>query len=199
MNSKIGSLLFIASVLLISAITISCSSPQTPEDTVRAYIEAHNRHDVTKAVSFMADEIRFEMGSGWIRYGKDKIRQLQEWDSAVAGTLNISELTVLGDTVSCSLTEQNDWFRLLGIDTIHYDSAQFYFHEGSIIAIRAIINDKSASMIQNAYISMRNWAKIERPEALEILMPKGDFVYDAALAESWLALLREWRQATGQK
>lgn len=198
MNSKTGSLLFIAPVLLVSAIAISCSSPQTPQDVVRAYIDAHNRHDVTKAMSFMSDEIQFEMSSGWIRYGKDQIRQLQEWDSATAGTLNVSELTALGDTISCRLTEQNDWFRLLGIDTIHYDSARFIFHEGSIIAIRAIINDQSVHMIQNAFIAMRNWARTERPEALDMLMPKGDFIYDAALAEPWLTLLREWRQATGQ-
>lgn len=49
------------SFLSLSLILMSLSCSPKPKDRIRAYVEAHNSHDVEKIMSFYAEDVRFEL------------------------------------------------------------------------------------------------------------------------------------------
>lgn len=91
------------------------------------------------------------------------------------------------------MTERNDWFRLAGIDAVHYDACDFGLRAGQIASITAIMAAESAATIGQALHAITTWASQHRRQALNALMPAGEFLYTRESAAAWLKLLEEWK------
>jgi len=162
-------------------------------------VQAYNSHDVEKLMSFYTDDIRFEVVGFFVKEGKEDIRKLTEYDAAVNVHMSISNIKVSGDTVTFTLIESNDWFRLAGVEELIYEPNRIVFHGGLIKEIKTEITPESAKAAGEAWQAIMQWASKERSEELADLMPGGEFIYSAESARKWLALLRQWREVTKHK
>lgn len=164
-------------------------------ERVLAYQDAHNRHHLDLVLGMLTDDISFETVGVWVKVGKDNIRLLEEFDAGVDGSLVFHHLATDGTLVRATATERNDWFRVAGIGDVNYASIEFAFREHQICSIRAQMAPESAQAIADVLRSVVRWAAREQPEALDKLMPQGEFAYSADSAAAWVALLRTWRDA----
>ena len=180
----------------LSVMFLSCST--NLEDRVKAYEEAHNKHDIDKVMSFYTDDIRFEIVGTWSKVGREQVRQLAEWDAATNSHMEISDIKVSADTVTFRLDEGNDWFRLLGVEVLNYEPCMMIFQDGMLKYLKAELSDVSMIPVQEAWQLMFQWASEERSKELSELMPGGEFMYSADYARRWLSLLSEWRDETNR-
>ena len=107
---------FMQPLLIFSFILISCSHQN--RSIINGYISAHNSHDINRSLSYYSDDISFELVRTWVKHGKNEIRNLEEWDAALNSKLNFYVTKESGDTLFCKGTEQNEWFKGVGIDKI---------------------------------------------------------------------------------
>ncbi len=174
--------------------SISCSSESRLVKNLRAYKQAHNAHDVNKAMSFYSDDIRFDMVGSWIKKGKDEIRELEEWDAAVNSYLEFTDIEVKGDTIKCKAIEKNDLFTASGIQKLEYESVIFVFQDGLIKEVKAKQTEESLKNMESVFKKFIEWASTEKTKELEELKKKGEFIFTPENAEKWLSLVREWRK-----
>gem|GEM_PF-385540 len=184
----------ISLLMLLPLLVLSCSSDLMNQ--LQIYEDAHNSHDVERALLCFTDDIRFEMVGSWIRQGKEEMREYEEWDAAVNSHFTFRDIRISGDTIFCRLTERNDWFRLAGIDAIDYTRARITFRDGLIEGIIAEQTEESMIATQQGFQSFIQWAARERIYELVELMRGIEFVFAKENATAWLTLLQEWRVAT---
>jgi hypothetical protein len=146
-------------------------------------------------MSFYADDIEFEIVGAWARKGKAAMRELAEWDRVTNLHMAFSDIVVNGDTVTCKLVENNDWWRLAGIGEVQYQPCVMVFHNGLISEMRATMTQESLDRYAEKWPSIISWAKEHRGEEVKGLLPGGKFIYSAEAAKKWLALLQAWRGA----
>lgn len=183
-------------ILLMSTmfLTFACTDDMT--NHLRGYEQAHNGHDVERALSYLTDDITFEMVGSWIREGKDEMREYEGWDAAINSNLSFRDIRKHGDTIICSLVERNDWFRLVGIDAIEYEWVRITFRNGKISSIVAQLSEQSHKAALQEFQSFISWASSERIYELVELMHGAEFVFRKDNAPAWLKLLQEWRSVT---
>jgi hypothetical protein len=161
---------------------------------VLAYQEAHNAHDVDKAMTFFAPNIRFEMAGIWVREGFEEMRVMEVWDSVVGGEVFFKDFKTRTGRLECKATESNDWLKIVGIDAVTYDSFRFEFENGRIGRIRAKVSPKDEMAIDRAVNRVVRWALEARPDEIDDIIPRGLFNYGHEQAERWMVLLKEWKQ-----
>lgn len=103
------------------AVLFACSSGQRLEQVARQHFEKHNQHDLTGTLPFYTDDAGSEM-PGWPPlHGKNALRDQFGFDSVLHSEMIVGGIRVHGDTVVIdSISERNDFFRLLGISEIHF-------------------------------------------------------------------------------
>jgi len=149
-------------------------------------------------MSLYTNDIRFEIVGSWSKVGKEEVRPLAEWDAATNSHMIISDIKVSADTVTFKLDEGNDWFRLLGMEVLHYEPCIMVFQDGMLKELKAELVQENIITLQEAWQLMFQWVSKERSKELSDLMPEGEFVYGADNARKWLSLLSEWREKTNQ-
>ena len=169
---------------------ISCSPDLM--DLIKAYEKAYNNHDLEGLMSLYTEEVRFEVIGSFVKYGKEEVRKLTEYDFAVNVHMDISDIRIDWDTVIFRLTESNDWFRLAGVDELVYEPNKVVFKDGLIKEIKSEITKDSAIALGKAWNDLMGWATKEKTKELSDLMPEGEFIYNKNTAKKWLELLKEW-------
>ncbi len=185
--------IFPSSILCVLLVLFSCTLK--PDKILRAYVEANNAHDIDRVMVLYTDDIRFENVGVWVKQGKEEVRTIAEWDATTHIQMTISDITVMGDTVTFTLIETNDWLKSAGVDEWHW-VARVITKNGLIKEIKATLTEESAKIFIPVYQSIIQWMSTERPQELPELMPGGEFVYGAEVAKKWLDMLNEWREAT---
>ena len=140
----ISSLLFLLLTLILSC------SPKL-ENRFKAYMEAHNSHDVEKVMSFYAEDARFEFVESWVREGKEAIRKQEEFDAALNSQLDFTDLKVSGDIVTAKVTERSDYYKLAGIDEVYYEYYTIIFRDGLIKEIKTELTQESVKAINEVF------------------------------------------------
>ena len=131
-------------LLFVVVLTTSCTSKKLDEQ-VKAYQEAHNSGNVEKELSFLAEDIRFEVVGRWTVQGKKEgLRKLVETDAALNSHLIFTDVKVSNNKVTCIVEEQIDLLKLAGIDTLYYEFREFTFEKGLIKVVRTKPTEKSA-------------------------------------------------------
>ncbi len=159
---------------------------------VLEYLGSHNKHNIEKELSYLTEDIIFEAVNIWTKEGKEQIRNLAEYDAAINSELISYDFKISNDTVICKVIEKNDWFRLVGIDSVEYEYSYFIIVDGLISKIVAKLTPHSTELISSKLQSIIKWASKNKPELLNELMPKGEFLYTKESAIKWLTLLKDW-------
>jgi limonene-1,2-epoxide hydrolase len=166
-----------------------------PREILEAYMLAYNSHDAEAIRALYAEDATVDMPGFLSIGGEEEILALMDYDLALNIQLLITGMREVEDTVTCTLTEMNDWLRAAGIGEARY-SATFRFEGGRVKSIRAEAQPESARSILSVLEAFAGWAGEERPEEFRELIPEGKFDYNRDTAEKFVALLKEWREAT---
>ena len=176
--------------ILVLFLMNSCIS--NPVEQLVLLEDAHNSHDIERCLNIYTNDARFVLVDGWVAEGKDKLRERFEWDFAMQGSLQFADCKVIKDTVVCKVEERNDFFYLLGIESVNYEYSKFIFEHGLIKEVQAKVSQQSIETIDNAMSEFMLWASSERILELDELLADGDLVFSADKAEKWIILLQTY-------
>jgi len=168
---------------------------KSEKEIVLAYMEAHNAHDVEGVLEVLSPNIRFGMTGLWVRDGLDEIRALEEWDVVMNSHLTFTEFKVRNQRLECKGVETNDWYKMVGIEQVHFEPIKFEFEGGKIRHIRAQLAPKSEMTVDRAVNDVVRWALDVYPDEITHLVPRGVFRYGHEQAQRWKKLLAEWQKA----
>jgi hypothetical protein len=184
-------------ITLLSCMTIlagSCSPSLTSQ--ILAMEKAHNLHQLDKELSFYADDARFEFVGEFAVQGKDKLRKIFTVDVLLNNSLAFSDISIVGNSVFCTVEEKNDMWRALGVEKV-YERCEI-FKNGLIQEVRATksAQSESAAELDKADEAFSAWADKNRPEEVARLL--GGKPFEGFLtpenALGFLKLAREWKE-----
>ncbi len=171
---------------------LSCSTRHI--DRAKVIEQAFNINNIDSALSHYTDNVVFIIDA-FNGSGKQVLRHGAEWDSIVNTHLSFSDIKIIGDSVICKCTEENDLSKLLGINKGFYDPVIFVFKDGLIRYMKFERTSESQNTSDSAFGTLIKWASGERSNQLKKLMPEGKFIINAESANGWLVLAREWQEA----
>ncbi|NIP41937.1 MAG: hypothetical protein GWO41_16630 [candidate division Zixibacteria bacterium] len=186
-----------AALSIIFLLTLVLSCGKGLEGKIKAYEDAINSHDVEAVLAFYAEPVTIEMGRVSSPLTETELRPLAEWDSIVNTEVSFTVKETRGDTVYCTKTETNDWYKAFTIDTLYFDPWIAVFEDGKIRQITYVHTPESIRRMAEAYKSFYDWAYEERPIKLKELMPEGQPIRGVTSAKKWMEILTEWREETG--
>jgi hypothetical protein len=163
--------------------------------TVTKYREAKKRDDLATQRSLLAPGARmwFEKKEGeGSKLGEEGGGDpWKDWDDFFRSESKVEETVVDGRSVRLTMSETNDWYRLVERPPSRYYMTYDLDAQGRIasVLVHGIPGEKSKDRLPE----FKEWAKANRPGLLEKLMPDGKL--DPALdkAKLWKASLLEWR------
>jgi hypothetical protein len=159
--------------------------------------KAHNLHQLDKELSFYADDARFEIDDGNTVQGKDELRKLFTVDVLFNNSLAFSDISIVGNSIFCTVEEKNDMWRALGVEKV-YERCEIVFKNGLIQEVRATksAQSESAAELDKADQAFSAWADKNRPEEVAKLL--GGKPFEGFLtpenALGFLKLAREWKK-----
>jgi ketosteroid isomerase-like protein len=180
---------FLLALLLIVPLS-SCSKPNLA-DIVREHVAAVNNDDIEKNLTLFADDAVFETDAATKLSGKAQVRNLMEWDVVNNAKLSIKDLKVKGHTVIAWLKENNEGWRLMGIDIPF--TATYEFRGRQIRRVKLEFSPESSKIFEDAFKPFAEWAKQEHPGEFQRMNEAG---YSAEGARLFLSLAKEWRDQT---
>jgi hypothetical protein len=166
---------------------------KSKNEIILAYQEARNAHDIDLVLSYLSPDIRFGMAGLWVKQGHEEIRTLEEWDAVHNSQTVFENLKMRNQRLECKATETNDWYQMVGISSIKYDSIKFEFDLMKINHIRAKMSPKSERQIDQVINDILRWALKAHPDKIDDLIPRGQFVYGREQAKRWKVLIDEWQ------
>ena len=175
--------------------TFSCSE-NTNQEVIKAYIDAHNEHDVEKAMSYYSSNVVFDLKNTWTKEGAGEIRNLEVWDSTINSNLKLEALYSRGDSVFCKIIENNDWFASIGIENLTHDPTVFIVDDHKIKKIIATPSPETGVQIERAIGSIIQWSKQNQDSTIYTLIPNGQFVYSSEAALKWKELFKKWNSSS---
>jgi hypothetical protein len=194
---------------LFGKATVQCLSPlvtlmiacfflpfsQGLKERFEAYRRAYNQHDLKAVLSFLTPDYEFKVANSTYKVAKKDIPGLFEWDFATNAQSAYSDIEVKGNTISATLTEQNYFYKSIGISERKYRFTYIYGEEGLIK--EAILEQALSDAVSfNAALKPAlDWAWKELPQELSEIYPDCKFIYNTQMAKRWLTLLRDWREA----
>lgn len=188
--STINTILFFLLSFFVMLLVFSCTS-QTRKD-FDTYVSNYNNHDFSKRMALYADTAKFELINGWLKIGKEKIGNYEEFMDAVESTISVSNLKIEGDTLYCTLTERDKFRELLGVDKLVYQT-RYIFRNGLIIEVVHSLNPESGQLLNAASKPFTQWVSEKHTQDWDSLLNQDGFLYNKETAQKWLALAREWR------
>ncbi|GJM17693.1 MAG: hypothetical protein DHS20C13_30200 [Thermodesulfobacteriota bacterium] len=188
------SLLFIVSFLTL----FSCSNDKNQE-VVKSYINAHNAHDIEKALAFYDENVVFELQGVWIKEGLSEMQSLEEWDASLNSNLRLESISSKEDSVFCRVVENNDWFGAVEIHDLVHDPAVFIIENRKIKKIIGYPSPETGKEIEAAIGSLYQWSQKVQDSTINELILNGQFIYSTEAAEKWLDLFDNWKNSDSLK
>ena len=183
--------------ILLIALAIVMGTPAAAgclKCAVKVYVKALNDHDTEKALSYVAEGLRFVAPDTDMTLDRAALQRMLGWDAATNSQIRYDELQWDGKVVNGRFTERNDFYELLGITERSYNLT-FHFEDELIREIH-LTNDAGPKMSVVLEPFLR-WAGARHAGVLEAIYPEGQFVFDEQSAEQWLTLLRKWGEEIG--
>jgi len=162
-------------------------------DRVRAYLAACAHGDVSEAESFLAAGARFwreeKTGPGQLI---DRRSPAAEWDEELHASLTCRDLTTVGTAVGGICDESNDFYRLLGIQTMSVRLTTWFDGQDRIVEqfVEPLPDNPDFDTLLGPVL---DWAEQHRPQDLVALFPDERLVRNRETAKRWRALLEAWR------
>jgi hypothetical protein len=165
--------------------------------TIERYREARRAGDTEALAAILSEDSRIwfdeKKGPG-TRRDPTGSGPWSGWDSFFRSESDILDFHVDGASVRTTVTEINDWYRLVErAPSVYYIT--YYFDADGRIAGTLIDAMPDRPKRSDRLPEFEAWAREHEPGLLEELMP--DDRIDPAKAELWKAKLLEWRASAG--
>jgi len=190
MTNKSRIITAIGCVLLLC---LACSKQDNIE-LVEKYEAAYNSHNVDSIMSLIAEDAVFKLDRRVLK-GKEAIRSLAVYDSAIDVRLEMTQINAVGDSVVFDVREFNEWLELAGIDEYHYRKCVIAFDKGLIRYIEARSTEETLVKIGAVFQSIADWMPDSLAFEINDLV-QSDFSAESAMR--WKKILRQWREETGR-
>jgi tetratricopeptide (TPR) repeat protein len=161
-----------------------------------AYRQAMNSHDLQTVLACLAADYEFKVANSNYKVAKKDIVGHLEWDFAMNARSAYGDIQIKGNTISTVITEQNDFYKAIGVSERKFGFTFVYDDKG---LIKEAILEKSLSSSEAfdaAFKPALEWARKERPGELAEIYPNDNFVYNTQMAKRWSQLLSDWHKAT---
>jgi hypothetical protein len=190
---------------LAAALLVLLPATAATEDSplvavVQKYREAKKNDDLAAQRALLAPDAAM-----WFETKEGKGSKLGEegggdpwkdWDDFFRSEGTLEDTGVEGRSVRTTVSETNDWYRLVDRPPSRYHVTYDFDPENRIrgVLVHSIPGEPKA---EDRLGDFKTWAKANRPGLLERLMPEGKL--DPALdkAKLWKTSLLEWRKAAG--
>lgn len=189
-----------AALVIIAALQVSAGCTARPNDlssadTLARYYDAADHESVAAA---LAPDYRIwfgeKRGPGMSR---EEALAMLEWDLSLHPVHEHRIVHVEGDTVIAITHEQNDFSRL--IDFPGWTAASLYrFDDAGRLAEQVYVPAPNQPRWQPYLDAALPWLREHRGEALARIYPDGRLNQSVNAAREWVAVLRDWRAATGR-
>lgn len=173
-------------------VTSSCNKDES-KNTITAYLDAHNKHNVSKALTFYNQNIVFELKNTWTKNGLEEMKALEMWDSTLNSNLKLESAKISGDSVYCRIIENNDWFAAIGIENLVHDPTIFVVEDNKIKKIIAYPSEETGEKIRQTIGSIMQWSQQTQDSTIYELIQNGQFVYSSVTAQKWMNLFEKWK------
>ena len=176
-----------------------CSKQPDPAAFVQRYVDLHRAGNVAGLLAIHTPDSEFLLPDREepIR-GKSALRDLFEYDAVLGSELVMTGVRTHGDTIFIdSVSEQNRFFRALGIDEVRYKPGTKFVLKNGLIAgtYPAPMDDETRERVGERVQTLLRWIKENRPRVLEQLQPGGMARYDAKAARILLETVKDWKTA----
>ena len=179
-------------------IIVNCSSTNQSEIMKRKF-ESHvavlNDHDIEKALSFLSDDFHLHFTDYDFIIDKKGIVNVFGWDKGVNGRVSYKNLVVEGDSITGLFTEQNDFFKLVGIDELKA-KITYTFDKSGLIVKQSYTPLPDQPSFQEKMQPAIEWARENRPDEITEIYHQNQMQFNQEMGERWVALLKEWKKAT---
>ncbi|MEL7472139.1 MAG: hypothetical protein AAGK04_02395 [Planctomycetota bacterium] len=184
-------------ILLAAALLLQACNTHPNRQALNAFLKANSQ---AQAMEQVAPEFQLNVLStdGSTRtLNRAQLEDAIAWDLATNTQFRYERLLVDDSKATGFFSEESDFYRLL--DTNGW-LAQLTFHFNDQSRIRSIdyvplSEQKDLADTMSAFV---NWALTERPAELGAVYPDGQIVRSGESAQRWIALLQDWRAATGR-
>ena len=181
--------------VLASLAVLGCAQDDR-EEILKSYMEAHNAHDIEQALSFVDDDIVFDLKGVWVKEGKAAMKTLEKWDSTLNSNLSLESVSLKADTLFCKVVENNDWFKAVGITDLVHDPVAFIIKDDQIKNIVAYPSQETGKKIESAVGSIYQWSAQVKDSTIHELIIDGQFIYSSEAANKWLELFERRSKST---
>ncbi|MEJ2049705.1 MAG: hypothetical protein P8Y60_07670 [Calditrichota bacterium] len=189
----------ILSFVLVTSAVLYLACYPSKKDMVMKYFDAVNKHEPATELSLLSDNITYSELESFTLRGKDELRNLAEYNSTIHSKFVYSNLSEYEDTVTCQVTENNEWLAALGITSVTYDYAKFVVRHKYIQDIIMKMTDQSIDEISSKTEPLIDWASNNKPNVLNDIRPDGEFIYNKVTAEMWLKLVQEYNASKAKE
>ena len=180
-------------IAILLATFVGCQR-QNLLNKVKTYVDAANRHDLDAIDAMLTEDIVFEMNGTSIALGKEQVRTVHDNEAGFNTELELTDCKEKGNTVTCKITERNDYVIAAGINEINYTSGDFTFKNGLIKKISATMSPESIKSGKEFDQGFLTWVKQNRSEELAKLMtPAGKFKWGRESAKIMVNLVKEYQ------
>ena len=186
---------------------LACASPlpsSPPDDplvvTVKRYRDAKRLDDLEAQRALLAADARmwFEKKEGaGSKLGEPSGGDpWKDWDVFFDSEARLEAAVVEGRSVRTTMSEINDWYRLVDRPPSRYHVTYDFDAAGKITGV-LVHGIPGEPRLSDRLPEFKEWARVNRPGLLERLMPEGKLDPALAKAKLWKASLLEWRKAAG--
>ena len=187
---------------------LSASAAQTAAlARVKAFVVAHNRHDLEAALAFYADDAEFQLNGGRVAvHGVAQIRELESFDVFAGSHVEPRGLTARteGGNVVISIAEvveHSRIFQAVGLPTVTTASIDRAFVVRSDGRFAFVAQPEFAAacreILTPAFSQSIAWLRETRDARAGVLSNNGKLHLTAATVPAMIAAITDWRRATG--
>jgi limonene-1,2-epoxide hydrolase len=172
----------------------SDTSNESAEHVVRGYLEAFKALDAPKMVSFWAEGAQVRRNGTLEPVNRDQT-DMRGFERSTHTTWTYRIESVIGASVTVVLTEENDFYRALGVGK-RTQVVTYVVDSGKIVEIRPISMRDEHGVYQDEYRRFLDWLQQQPSGNDPGIVRNGDFVftYESGLKlQPWLERYRPHR------
>ena len=181
--------------VLVCLVVLGCAQDNR-EEVLKSYMAAHNAHEIEKVLSYVDEDVVFDLKGVWVKEGKAAMKSLEKWDSTLNSNLRLESVSLKADTLFCKVVENNDWFKAVGITDLVHDPVAFIIEDDQIKNIVAFPSQETGKKIEAAVGSIYQWSAQVKDSTIHELIIDGQFIYTSDAANKWLELFERRSKAT---
>jgi hypothetical protein len=164
-----------------------------PTETVIAYLDAIDRHDIEVALGHLAEAFVLEFVGG-PSIGKAELRPALGWDAATESRTLRDVIEAWDSTVVVEGRQSNEFYRLLGLGPVPF-RARFEVGDDGLIHHQHYEAGGPGPAYTGRLAAAVAWAKEHDPEELAAIHRDGRILYSERMGRRWVSLLRRWNES----